>query len=249
MIDLYKIEEVNDNRFYQVPKELFQNPCYRFNLTTDAKLVYSILLDRMELSRKNNWVDSKGYIYLLYTKENLANVMGVSESSIYKAFRQLERLELIKQERQGLNKPNKIYIGKIKWGFVWICKFCRSRPVECKGQDLDILEMNETVYSDTYINETDRYITLPSDDECPFLNIYKDQFRRYMGKEHMRVTEDQLFTIEEALSKLVALDITEEEFEEAVTDHFKELPSTNNGNILAFLHTCMRRFEVDVVHY
>lgn len=40
MIDLYKIEEVNNNRFYQVPKELFQNPCYRFNLTTDAKLVY-----------------------------------------------------------------------------------------------------------------------------------------------------------------------------------------------------------------
>jgi|LSQX01.1.fsa_nt_gb hypothetical protein len=34
MIDLYKIEEVNDNRFYQVPKELFQNPCYRFNTSS-----------------------------------------------------------------------------------------------------------------------------------------------------------------------------------------------------------------------
>ena len=156
-MEFYKIDEVNTHRYFKTPKELFHNKCYRVNLSTDAKLVYSILLDRMELSRKNGWINENKEIYLLYTKEDIAEIMGVSITTAYRAFKQLESLELIKQVRQGLNKPNKIFIGKIKWGFVWTCQICKSGPIKCTCTDLSNLNTNETEYSETDLSETEKY--------------------------------------------------------------------------------------------
>lgn len=56
--------------FYKIPKILFQDPDFA-GLSTDAKLLYGILLDRMELSKSNNWMDEEGRIYIYYTIENI----------------------------------------------------------------------------------------------------------------------------------------------------------------------------------
>lgn len=240
-MELYKLNEVNSHRFYKTPKDLFFNKCYRFNLSSDAKLLYSILLDRMELSRKNNWVNYNNEIYLLYTKENLATIMGISESTVYKSFKQLDAFKLTKQQRQGLNKPNKIFIGKVNPEFTWNCKICSTGPVKCKEQDIDILQASETVFSETYNNETDTYITLPSDAHI-FLNIYKTIHKAILGREHVRVTEEQL---EDILDKLNELEgdygIDLEMFRDEALDHLENLPESNNGNIIAFL-TAHRRY-------
>jgi len=153
-VQLYKINEVNSHKFYKIPKQLIENVCYRVKLTSDAKLVYSVLLDRMELSRKNNWVNENNEIYLLYTKNDIADILGISESTAYKAFKLLDEVGLIKQVRQGLNKPNKIFIGKINPVFTGNCKICRSRTVKCNGQNMQDLQGIYTHVSETHVSET-----------------------------------------------------------------------------------------------
>ena len=51
--NLYKISEVTQHKYYQVPKELYTNPRYKTTINNDAKMLYAMLLDRMELSRTN----------------------------------------------------------------------------------------------------------------------------------------------------------------------------------------------------
>ena len=109
----YKINEVQQHKYYQVPKELFTNPRYKTTLNNDAKMLYAILLDRMELSRANGWVEDDGTIYLIFKREELSDILGLCETTVWRAMKQLKTVGLIGEKRQGLTKPNLIYIGKI----------------------------------------------------------------------------------------------------------------------------------------
>lgn len=135
-MDFYKISEDSSHRFYKTPKYLNLNPCYRFNLTSDAKMIYSMFLDRMELSRKNGWINSDGEIYLKFTKRDISYLLGISESTIYRSCTALEEFNLIRQERQGQNKANNIYIGKVDYGFRFDCSKCKKlKSMECPYAD------------------------------------------------------------------------------------------------------------------
>lgn len=113
-MNLYKLNEVREIQHYQVPKILFDHPFYN-DLTNDTRLAYSILLDRLELSRKNNWTNSNGEVFIIYTREEMAEKLKIkSKSTITKVFKQLNEFELIREERTGLNKPNKIYVAHLK---------------------------------------------------------------------------------------------------------------------------------------
>lgn len=64
---------IDDNfafKFYQMPKELFSSTYYHQNLSLESKVTYTLLLDRLELSRKSGWVNEKNQIYLIYTRDN-----------------------------------------------------------------------------------------------------------------------------------------------------------------------------------
>ena len=54
--------------FYRVPKVLFTEDCF-WNVSTDAKLLYGILLDRMNLSARNGWLDEEGRVYIIFTMQ------------------------------------------------------------------------------------------------------------------------------------------------------------------------------------
>lgn len=113
-INFYKINEVLENRYYQVPMELCENPKYRTTTNADAKLLYGFLLDRLTLSSKNNWYDENGNIYLIFTRQEVADKMCLSEKTASKAFKQLADVKLIYEKRRGLGKPNWIFVGKIE---------------------------------------------------------------------------------------------------------------------------------------
>ena len=113
--NFYKINEVTQHKYYQVPKELYTNPRYKTTISNDAKMLYALLLDRMELSRTNNWVDSDGTIFLIFKREDLADMLGICTTTVWRAIKQLKEVGLIAEKRQGLNKPNLIYIGKIDY--------------------------------------------------------------------------------------------------------------------------------------
>ncbi len=95
--------------FYRVPKLLFQD-AFRA-VSTDAKLLYGILLDRMELSARNDWRDGDGRIYIIFTIEEVKHALGCAEKKAVKLLDELEKkCALIERKRQGLGKPNLIYV-------------------------------------------------------------------------------------------------------------------------------------------
>lgn len=111
----YKINEVTQHKYYQIPKELYTNPRYKTVINNDAKVLYALLLDRMELSRVNNWVDDDGTIFLIFKREDLADMLGICVTTVWRAIKQLKAVGLIAEKRQGLNLPNLIYVGKIDY--------------------------------------------------------------------------------------------------------------------------------------
>ena len=110
---LYKINETLKYSFYQMPQELFDNEKYK-NLSIEAKVIYSFLLNRMKLSKINHWVNDQGEIYLIYTRKEIQNKLNLSDKPVTRAFKELRDIDLIKEEKQGFGKPNLIYIGKIE---------------------------------------------------------------------------------------------------------------------------------------
>lgn len=147
------------NRFYQLPKFLFEDS-YFSKMSTDAKVMYSILKDRFELSKRNNWIDNDGNIYLLYTNKQLCQILDYSEPKIIKLKKELENYNLISNERQGLNKPNKIYLlepsydKELKNFKFQNKKNLSSGTKKNLVQELKEFKPNDTNNSDTNNNDT-----------------------------------------------------------------------------------------------
>ena len=89
-------------------------PYARFLLDTDlshtAKLLYTLLLDRATLSKKNNWIDAQGRIYVVYPLSHLSKDLGCSISSITRSFTELENAQLVERIRSGFSKPSRILL-------------------------------------------------------------------------------------------------------------------------------------------
>ena len=108
----YKVNEVLENVFYQIPKELFTNPIYN-SLDSTSILLYGLLLDRLSVSMKNKWIDKDGNIYIIYSRKEAQKKLRLSEKTVSKAFKKLEEAKLIYEIRSGFKKHNTIYVGKI----------------------------------------------------------------------------------------------------------------------------------------
>ena len=111
--NFYKVNETLNHKYYQIPQELFINLLYKNTLNSDSKLLYGFLLDRLSLSIKNNWHDENGNVYLIFTRKEVQERLDLSDKTVTKAFKQLKDCKLIHEKRQGANKPNLIYVGKI----------------------------------------------------------------------------------------------------------------------------------------
>ena len=104
--------------FYRVPKVLFTEDCF-WNVSTDAKLLYGILLDRMNLSARSGWLDEEGRVYIIFTIEEIKGALGCAEKKAVKLLDELEKkCGLIERKRQGLGKPNLIYVKNFISGSV-----------------------------------------------------------------------------------------------------------------------------------
>ncbi len=99
-----------DFNFYRIPKNF--KDLIRRGMNHTAILLYGLLLDRWELSRKNKWSNEKGEVFLFFGRDEAAEELCVSKPTIIKAFKELAEHGLIFEKRQGQNKPNKIYLAK-----------------------------------------------------------------------------------------------------------------------------------------
>ena len=109
----YRLADIDNERYYQLPKSLFSFPKYR-TLSCTAKVIYAMLKDRMNLSRIHKWVDTDGSIFLLFTGDQIGEHLGLSKSAVSREMTELEKVGLIDRVRQGQGLPSKIYIHKIE---------------------------------------------------------------------------------------------------------------------------------------
>ena len=107
----YTVKEEEKLRFYQVPKTLFNSLSYK-GLSLGAKLMYSILRDRLDISIKNEWEDENGYIYLIYSLKELLDILEIYEKTAIKYKKELVKYGLIIDKRIGQGNPNRIYVLK-----------------------------------------------------------------------------------------------------------------------------------------
>ena len=108
-------EESEQFSFYRIPKLLITGAQFK-NLSTDAKLLYGLLLDRMSLSAKNNWLDEQGRVYIIYTVREVQESLCCAEHKAVKLFRELEDTDLIERKRRGLGRPSLIYVKDFSSG-------------------------------------------------------------------------------------------------------------------------------------
>ena len=142
--------------FYRIPKLLFTDKRF-FGLSTDAKLLYGLLLDRMSLSVKNGWADADGRVYIIFTLAEIQKSLGCVEKSAVKYMKELEKIGLIEKKRQGQGKPTLIYVKNFTPQEnlqVKNSKKTSSPTVESTDQDLYNFQSNYTETSDTS-NDTD----------------------------------------------------------------------------------------------
>ena len=111
MNDYYKERDAIDYTFYRVPKALITDPQYR-SVPTDAKLLYGLLLDRMDLSVKNHWLDERGRVFLFYKIEAIQADLCCCKEKACKLLRELEYAGLIERKRQGRGNPSIIYVKR-----------------------------------------------------------------------------------------------------------------------------------------
>lgn len=96
--------------FYRIPKALFTEPNFR-ELSTDAKVLYGILLDRMSLSLKNQWLAAQNKVYIIFTVEEIMDALNCANQKATRLMVELEKQAgLIERKRQGLGRPNLIYV-------------------------------------------------------------------------------------------------------------------------------------------
>ena len=106
--DYFMERDVIEFTFYRIPKVLISSPIYR-GLSTDAKLLYGLLLDRMGLSQRNGWVDEHGRVYLYCKISAIREDMNCCKEKACKLLSELERFDLVERRRQGRGFPDRIY--------------------------------------------------------------------------------------------------------------------------------------------
>lgn len=110
--DFYYGTEADQFSFYRIPKELFTNE-YFATLSTDAKVLYGLMIDRMSLSRKNCWLDSSNRVYIIFTQAEAMDMLHCSKNKIVDFFAELDKFGLILRKKQGQGKPTIIYVYNI----------------------------------------------------------------------------------------------------------------------------------------
>ena len=95
--------------FFRIPKALFQEQRFQ-NLSTDAKTLYGILLDRMSLSVKNEWFDKKGRVFIIFTIKDVKRTLRCADNKATRLLRELEEFGLIERKRRGQGKLCLVYV-------------------------------------------------------------------------------------------------------------------------------------------
>ena len=162
MLDYLYDLEAEQYSFVRVPKILLQHEIYQ-RITPEAKLLYSLLLDRVGISLRNGWKDKQGRIYIIYPIAEIMEEMNCGKNKAVQLLDELEnKVGLIERKRQGLGKPNLIYVRSFfrtvdNSGERHFLKFENKTSGNPKTKPTEVSESNSnnTDSNKTYKNHTD----------------------------------------------------------------------------------------------
>ena len=152
--------------FYRIPKLLFQGSRFQ-PLSTDAKTLYGILLDRMSLSARNGWLDKAGRVFIIYTVQEVQDSLGCADKKSTKLLRELEEYGLIERKRRGQGKPSLVYVKNFSAESSKESVKNRDNDDSCgfkiACQDPAKSRCNKTKENDTEMSETNLFYSEESD--------------------------------------------------------------------------------------
>lgn len=114
VFDYYYGEESESCSFYRIPRLLIVGEWFS-GLSTDAKLLYGLMLDRMNLSARNGWYDDAGRVYIYYTLEEIQESMSCGHGKAVRLLAELDTgkgIGLIERTKQGQGRPARIYVKR-----------------------------------------------------------------------------------------------------------------------------------------
>lgn len=241
----YTVDDYETGNFYKLEKSLVLNEIYS-KLSLGAKFTYAILRDRQDLSIKNKWVDSNGNIFFYFDCNNLSKLLNISTNTITKYKKELREYKLLSEERQGQGKPNRMYILKPEP----IANTLNSDYLVSRNEKKMNLEpkktlYNDTVYKDTEIKKLNNYIPLSQSDGT-YISFYLSIHDQFMSKPHKRVSEENYDRIIQFVDNIKEF-IEYREWQEAVIEHFENLPANNDGDINSFMLSCFRQLNANTL--
>ena len=174
--DYFYEEQSQQFAFYRIPKVLFTDNRFQ-KISTEGKVLYGLLLDRVSLSRENGWIDEEGRVYIIFTLNAIRQAMNCAEKSAIKYLTELEDIGLIERIRQGLGKPAIIYVKNFIDQYnlqVKTCNNSSSGPVEVPVQDQYNLQPNYTNNNNTDFNNTNPILS-GDEERMGYEQFLKDQ--------------------------------------------------------------------------
>ena len=152
--DYYYGAEAEQFSFYRVPRLLIKDERFK-GLSSDAKLLYGLMLDRMSLSMKNGWFDDENRAYIHYTVENIMEDLGCARATCAKVIAELDSkkgIGLIEKKRQGLGKPDIIYVKN----FVVVEQNIQPERTEKEPANTDVSAEVQELNDQKFNNQTSR---------------------------------------------------------------------------------------------
>ena len=222
MLDyIYNVEPERFS-FLRVPKILLQNEAFS-GISAEAKLLYSLLFDRTELSNKNGWLDDQNRVYIIFTVAEIRECMNCGNK---KAIQLLDELEnkagLIERKRQGLGKPNLIYVKSF---YRTVDKYGERHFLKCQNDTSGSVKNAFQEVSESHPNNTDNKKTDMNHTDLSFLP----------GRESKRSDDyaqyESYFRSELEIPILIRNSPTEKETLEGILDLLAETCSSKKKTI------------------
>ena len=213
--------EADQFSFYRIPKALFTDSYFK-DLSSDAKILYGLMLDRMSLSIKNQWFDDKNRAYIYFSIEDIMELLNCGRNKAIKSMRELDDetgIGLIEKRRQGFGKVNVIYVKTFmpekadeKKFEEELQKFKKQTSVENEEPaEVYILNSNNTNLSDTEMNDnkSNHIISVDekrfdSDNRSEDYQAYENLVKETIDYESLEVTHhDDMRQVDEIVNLIV----------------------------------------------
>lgn len=149
--------------FYRIPRLLIKDQHFK-GLSSDAKLLYGLMLDRMALSMKNHWLDNENRAYIIYSISNVMDDINCSKPTCVKIMKELDSFGLIERKRKGLGKPDIIYVKNFA-----VLEDSQEQDEE-SSDFADTFEENKPVMSNENITSEGKQDELPEVKDFNFNN-------------------------------------------------------------------------------